>query len=73
MPFNCFIYFACVHMFLCVFVCVCVRVCMCSHIPAGWWYAHATELLWRSEDNLWYFVLSFLHVGPWDQTHVVRL
>lgn len=27
----------------------------------------------RSEDDLWLLVLSFHHVGPTDQTQVVRL
>lgn len=28
---------------------------------------------WRSEDNLWEWVLSFHNVGLWDRTEVIGL
>lgn len=43
-------------------------LCVCrgvdTHMP---WY------IWRSEDILLKSILSFHHMGPWDQTQLLRL
>lgn len=34
---------------------------------------YVTVHMWRSENSLCELTLSFYHVGPGDQTHVIRL
>lgn len=47
-------------------VCVYMFVCMCEGTCA-------TECMWWSEGTLLESILTFYHVGPRDQTQIVRL
>lgn len=58
----------CYHQFLNIHFRVCVCVCLHEFV-----YTWATVHTWRSENNLRKSVLSFQHVGPRDQTQVIRL
>lgn len=50
----------------------CVSVCMFKRVYMGV-QAHGTAQVWRSEDNLQESSFSFYHVGPGNQTQVIRL
>lgn len=47
-------------MFVCVYL-----FCVCEQ-------AHDKACLWRSEDNLWEFILPFYHINPQTWTQVFR-
>lgn len=49
-------YFRCICVYMCKCVCVivCVHTCVCKH-------AHTIAQIWRSGDNFWGSISSFLH------------
>lgn len=50
-----------------------VPVCVTSKSVYLCMYTRATASMWRSENNFWELILSFYHVGPGNETQVIRL
>lgn len=53
---------------LIIYLCVYVFKCACE-----WAHIYTIASKWKTKDNLWKFVFSFIHIGPRNQIQVVSL